>query len=174
VRAREVLETIAKHAFDASPYPLVLSLEDHLSFPQQQVFAQYVREVFEKDVVPDSTTRFWESNPQSLTSPESLQYKILIKHKANEHRETQNVSTRKPKIAPEMSDLVVYTKSVTFSTLENSIVKFKCYEMASFAEKKGLKLVKNQPNTFIDFSTAHLARSYPDGMVSSVKKKFNI
>jgi hypothetical protein len=79
VRAREVLETISRYAFEVSPYPVILSLENHLSISQQVVFSQYVQEIFGKNVVPDRKTKFWESNPEFLPSPHDLKFKVLIK-----------------------------------------------------------------------------------------------
>jgi len=85
VRAREVLEVISKYAFEASPYPVILSLENHLSIGQQQVFVQYLQEIFAKNVIPTHTSLFWESNPKQLPSPENLRGKILIKASSSFH-----------------------------------------------------------------------------------------
>ena len=163
VPARAVLETIAKYAFETSPYPVILSLENHLSLPQQLVFAQYVKEVFKTDAVPSAKIKFWESNPQLLPSPEKLKFKILIKSKAHptrDHVAAEKLDPKKLKVAKELSDFVVYTKAVSFTTLD---AQLKCYEMSSFSEKKAMKLAKTETDAYVNFTRGNLARSYPDG-----------
>ena len=44
IMARDVLDAIATWAFKASPFPLILSLENHLSAAQQCVMATLLRE----------------------------------------------------------------------------------------------------------------------------------
>ena len=44
VPLRDVCNTIAEHAFAASPYPVILSLENHLSVEQQIQAAQILTE----------------------------------------------------------------------------------------------------------------------------------
>ncbi len=42
---REVVQTIAESAFVASPYPVILSIENHCSIPQQQKMANIFKVV---------------------------------------------------------------------------------------------------------------------------------
>lgn len=42
----DVLEAIREYAFKTSPYPLILSIENHLSLEQQQVMAVYFEGIF--------------------------------------------------------------------------------------------------------------------------------
>lgn len=160
VRARDVLETIAKYAFETSTYPLILSLENHMSLPQQKIFAQYCLEIFSEKIVPNASEMFWESDPKDLPSPEQLMGKILIKNKALSSRaELDN-----KKVAKELSDLVVYTKAVTFESLKQAHHETKCYEMCSIGEKKAVKLLKSDANSYTELVAARLNRTYPDGM----------
>jgi len=71
-----------------------------------------------------------------------------------------NPDPKKVKVSQELSDFVVYTKAVSFTTLD---APMKCYEMSSFSEKKGMKLSKLEAEGFVAFTTSVLARSYPDG-----------
>ena len=55
----DVLKVIKEYAFVASPFPLILSLEDHLSIPQQQFVAKVVaaerRKKEERKIAPHSS-----------------------------------------------------------------------------------------------------------------------
>jgi hypothetical protein len=42
IKFRDVVEAIAKHAFESSDWPLILSLENHCSPPQQEVCGVWV------------------------------------------------------------------------------------------------------------------------------------
>ena len=46
IKFKDVIESIAKYAFVASPYPVVLSLEMHCSLPQQEKMAAMMIEIF--------------------------------------------------------------------------------------------------------------------------------
>lgn len=95
IKFKAVIDTIAKHAFAATPYPLVLSLENHCSLPQQRKMATYM-----KDALGDMLLTSSEQEVvRQLPSPEvaefnfllrilywdyalqELKYKILIKHR---------------------------------------------------------------------------------------------
>lgn len=46
IKFRDVLKTIKEHAFISSVYPVILSIEDHCSLPQQKVMAREFKEIF--------------------------------------------------------------------------------------------------------------------------------
>ncbi|XP_041858992.1 1-phosphatidylinositol 4,5-bisphosphate phosphodiesterase eta-2a isoform X4 [Melanotaenia boesemani] len=75
---RDVIETINKYAFVKTDYPVILSIENHCSVPQQKKMAQYLTEVL-GDKLDVSSIRVDESS--RLPSPEALKGKILVKGK---------------------------------------------------------------------------------------------
>ena len=56
-------------------YPLILSIENHCSIPQQQVMAQIMKDTFGKQLYMDNV----DMANQVLLSPEELKNKILVK-----------------------------------------------------------------------------------------------
>lgn len=74
---RDVLEAIHEHAFTKSPYPLILSIENHCSVKQQQIMAKYLKEILQDKLY---TIQPGENELQ-LPSPEALKEKILVKNK---------------------------------------------------------------------------------------------
>ena len=46
IKFRSVVQAIAEHAFACSPYPLILSLENHCSLSQQKKMARYMKDSF--------------------------------------------------------------------------------------------------------------------------------
>ncbi|XP_013875782.1 1-phosphatidylinositol 4,5-bisphosphate phosphodiesterase eta-2a isoform X2 [Austrofundulus limnaeus] len=75
---KDVIETINKYAFIKNDYPVILSIENHCSVPQQKKMAQYLVEVL-GDKLDVSSIRADESG--QLPSPELLRGKILVKGK---------------------------------------------------------------------------------------------
>ncbi|ETE61393.1 1-phosphatidylinositol-4,5-bisphosphate phosphodiesterase zeta-1, partial [Ophiophagus hannah] len=75
---QNVINVVQKHAFEASDYPIILSLENHCSPPQQERMAAHLL-----DILRDSlcTTTIDNAVPSELPSPEQLKLKILIKNK---------------------------------------------------------------------------------------------
>ncbi|KAJ4934943.1 hypothetical protein JOQ06_007723 [Pogonophryne albipinna] len=75
---KDVIETINKYAFAKNDYPVILSIENHCSVPQQKKMAQYLIEIL-GDKLDVSNIRAEESG--RLPSPETLRGKILVKGK---------------------------------------------------------------------------------------------
>jgi hypothetical protein len=79
IKFRDVIKAIADHAFAVSPYPLILSLENHCSWSQQMVMAKIIKKHLGMYLLPGYLEG--DSPGDTLPSPESLKHKILIKGK---------------------------------------------------------------------------------------------
>jgi phosphatidylinositol phospholipase C delta len=78
---QSVIDAIAKDAFTASPYPVILSLELHASLPQQLEMAAIMKEAF-ADTLQRPQWQPGDADPDdSLLCPANLLNKILVKGK---------------------------------------------------------------------------------------------
>ncbi|XP_072013746.1 1-phosphatidylinositol 4,5-bisphosphate phosphodiesterase gamma-1-like isoform X2 [Amphiura filiformis] len=77
IRFRDVVECIKEHAFVTSEYPVILSIENHCSLPQQRNMAATFQEIFGDMLLTHPIDR--ASN--TLPSPSQLMKKIILKHK---------------------------------------------------------------------------------------------
>ncbi|XP_066528426.1 1-phosphatidylinositol 4,5-bisphosphate phosphodiesterase eta-2 [Hoplias malabaricus] len=75
---RDVMESINKYAFAKSQYPVIISIENHCSVPQQKKMAQYLTEVLQEKLDLSSVNVIESCQ---LPSPEILKGKILVKGK---------------------------------------------------------------------------------------------
>ncbi|XP_061543457.1 1-phosphatidylinositol 4,5-bisphosphate phosphodiesterase eta-2a [Phycodurus eques] len=75
---KDVIETINKYAFVKNDFPVILSIENHCSVPQQKKMAQYLIDIL-GDKLNVSNIKAQESG--WLPSPENLKGKILVKGK---------------------------------------------------------------------------------------------
>ncbi|XP_072522735.1 1-phosphatidylinositol 4,5-bisphosphate phosphodiesterase delta-3-A-like isoform X2 [Salminus brasiliensis] len=186
---REVVETIAEYAFKASPFPLILSLENHCSVEQQAIMARQLRSILGDKLL----TKPLKDQPcDSLPSPQELRGKILVKGKKERveqesssssesscsedeskaegktkaKKEGKKCSCASPpkvsKLSPELSDLVVYTRSVPFKGFDQAAKK-PPNEMSSFSESEALKHIKNSGKFFVRHNSRQLSRIYPSG-----------
>uniref|UniRef100_A0AAY4CHS7 1-phosphatidylinositol 4,5-bisphosphate phosphodiesterase n=1 Tax=Denticeps clupeoides TaxID=299321 RepID=A0AAY4CHS7_9TELE len=103
---KEVIEAIAESAFKASPYPLVLSFENHVASPKQQAkMAEYCRTIFGDALLIDPLEKCPLIPGQLLPSPHDLMGKILIKNKKkHQHRSTNGGSVRRRAEGGELAD----------------------------------------------------------------------
>ncbi|XP_034945841.1 1-phosphatidylinositol 4,5-bisphosphate phosphodiesterase gamma-1 [Chelonus insularis] len=77
IKFLDVIKTIKEHAFATSEYPVILSIEDNCTLPQQRKMAITMQEVFGDALL----TQPLEKNETCLPSPYALRGKIILKHK---------------------------------------------------------------------------------------------
>eukprot|EP00049_Salpingoeca_infusionum_P008537 m.141773 g.141773 ORF g.141773 m.141773 type:complete len:1199 (-) comp14042_c0_seq10:362-3958(-) len=183
-----VIKAIAESAFINSPYPVILSFENHCSPNQMRKMAEYCTEVFGSNLL--KTFLPGDESPVQLPSPEKLKYKIIIKNKkrkadgttlgeedlgqaevveingevvCEDDDELQRRRERSKEIVSELSNLVNYCTPYHFKSFKDSRAQGNCTYMSSFVEKRGIKLMTVAPQDFIDYNKTQQSRIYPNG-----------
>ncbi|KAI0402013.1 phosphatidylinositol-specific phospholipase C [Xylaria palmicola] len=77
---REVINTVHKYAFTASPFPLWVSLEVHCNATQQEIMAETMKEIFGSRLVTEPLPAK-DVSSDKLPTPEQLKNRVLIKVK---------------------------------------------------------------------------------------------
>lgn len=77
IKFLDVIKTIKEHAFVTSDYPVILSIEDNCTLPQQRKMAITMQEVFGDMLLVQPI----DKNETSLPSPHILRRRIILKHK---------------------------------------------------------------------------------------------
>ncbi|XP_073344300.1 1-phosphatidylinositol 4,5-bisphosphate phosphodiesterase delta-1a isoform X1 [Pagrus major] len=185
---RDVIKAIKDYAFRTSEYPVVLSLENHCSVDQQKLMAHHLIAILGEALV---TKPLGDTMPANFPSPEDLKGKFLIKGKRlnkldaafnnNNTVEDETVSEedeaadckengQKPKpkkskikLAKQLSDIVIYCKSVHFNGFEHAKDNQAFYEMSSFKESKAFTLADTSGTAYIHHNMDKLSRIYPAG-----------
>ncbi|KAF7645746.1 hypothetical protein LDENG_00198530 [Lucifuga dentata] len=183
----KVIETINEYAFKTSPYPLILSLENHCSVEQQTqtVMARHLRSILGDKLL---TKPLEGLDLHRLPSPEDLKGRILLKGKKERVMETSSSSSelsssdddasraegkarrkreeaRKSavsKLSVELSELVVYTRTVPFKGFEQA-ARNRATDMSSFSESEALRHIKDSGMHFVRHNSQQLSRIYPSG-----------
>ncbi|XP_064469144.1 uncharacterized protein LOC135383352 [Ornithodoros turicata] len=78
---KSVVEAIERSCFANSPYPIILSIENHCSLQQQAKMAQIFASVFGDKLVTNFLFESDYLDDPRLPSPNQLKYKVLIKNK---------------------------------------------------------------------------------------------
>ncbi|XP_069807236.1 1-phosphatidylinositol 4,5-bisphosphate phosphodiesterase beta-2 isoform X2 [Dendropsophus ebraccatus] len=82
---KDVIEAIAESAFKTSPYPVILSFENHVDSAKQQAkMAEYCRTIFGDMLLTDVLEKYPLKPGCPIPSPNDLLGKILIKNKKNQ------------------------------------------------------------------------------------------
>uniref|UniRef100_A0A8C8II31 Phosphoinositide phospholipase C n=1 Tax=Oncorhynchus tshawytscha TaxID=74940 RepID=A0A8C8II31_ONCTS len=106
---KEVIEAIAECAFKTSPFPVILSFENHVDSPKQQAkMAEYCRSIFGDMLLTDPLEKYPLEPGVHLPSPMDLTGKILVKNK-KKHIKT---SSTKKKLSEQASNTYSDSSSV--------------------------------------------------------------
>ncbi|CAE7160627.1 unnamed protein product [Rhizoctonia solani] len=81
VSLRHVAQAIAKYAFVASPYPIIISAEMHAGIEQQSMVSQIFREEFGSALITCRLNDEDLEELEGLPSPEELKGRVLVKFK---------------------------------------------------------------------------------------------
>ncbi|XP_005797944.1 1-phosphatidylinositol 4,5-bisphosphate phosphodiesterase delta-1 isoform X1 [Xiphophorus maculatus] len=185
---KDVIRAIKDYAFKTSQYPVILSLENHCTVEQQKLMAHHLINILGSALVRKP---LGDTMPTNLPSPEELKGKFLVKGKrlnkldavfsnnntveeetvseedeaADCKENSQKAKSKKSKIklATELSDIVIYCKSVHFGGFEHAKDNQSFYEMSSLKESKALQLADTSATAFIHHNMDKLTRIYPAG-----------
>ena len=182
------MDAIKPFSFVSSPYPVILSIENHCSPPQQDRMAEHMVNIL-GDMLYCTPV---DKTQEQLPSPQNLKNKILLKAKKikkgeEEVRKKTEVVPKPPirtkKISntnlPEkkaetetkesvktqseaLSSLINYCEALKFSSFEQ---ERSFWQMSSFEETKAMDIFNNEPNSkkFISYNCRNLSRVYPKG-----------
>uniref|UniRef100_A0A2K5XW26 Phosphoinositide phospholipase C n=1 Tax=Mandrillus leucophaeus TaxID=9568 RepID=A0A2K5XW26_MANLE len=93
---KEVIEAIAECAFKTSPFPILLSFENHVDSPKQQAkMAEYCRLIFGDALLMEPLEKYPLESGVPLPSPTELMYKILVKNKKKSHKSSEGSGKKK-------------------------------------------------------------------------------
>uniref|UniRef100_A0A671TVZ7 1-phosphatidylinositol 4,5-bisphosphate phosphodiesterase n=1 Tax=Sparus aurata TaxID=8175 RepID=A0A671TVZ7_SPAAU len=107
---KEVIEAIAECAFKTSPFPIILSFENHVDSPKQQAkMAEYCRSIFGDALLTEPLEKYLLEAGVPLPSPMELMGKILVKNKKKHHK--TDGSTKK-KLSEQVSNTYSDSSSV--------------------------------------------------------------
>ncbi|XP_041581527.1 1-phosphatidylinositol 4,5-bisphosphate phosphodiesterase delta-3 isoform X3 [Vulpes lagopus] len=180
---RDVVQAVRDHAFTLSPYPVILSLENHCGLEQQAVMARHLRTILGDTLV---TQALDAQNPEELPSPEQLKGRVLVKGKKlpaarsedgrilsdqeeeeeeeEEEPEATEQRRRAKQISPELSALAVYCCATRLRTLRPTPVPPQPCQVSSLNERKAKKLIREAGNSFVRHNARQLTRVYPLGL----------
>ncbi|XP_039332923.1 1-phosphatidylinositol 4,5-bisphosphate phosphodiesterase delta-3 isoform X3 [Saimiri boliviensis] len=184
---RDVIQAVRDHAFTLSPYPVILSLENHCGLEQQAAMAHHLRTILGDMLV---TQALDSPNPEALPSPEQLKGRVLVKGKKlpaarsedgralsdreeeeeeedeEEEEEAEAAAQRRlaKQISPELSALAVYCQATRLRTLYPAPGAPQPCQVSSLSERKAKKLIREAGNSFVRHNTRQLTRVYPLGL----------
>ncbi|XP_054987015.1 1-phosphatidylinositol 4,5-bisphosphate phosphodiesterase delta-3 [Sorex araneus] len=174
---RDVVQAVRDHAFTLSPYPVILSLENHCGLEQQATMAHHLRTILGDMLV---TQPLDPQNPEELPTPEQLKGRVLVKGKKlpaargedsrilsdreeeDEEEETDQRHGNK-QISPELSALVVYCSASRLRALCPVPDPALPCQVSSVSESKARKFSREEGNSFVRHNARQLTRVYPRG-----------
>lgn len=146
VKLKDVLATIKEHAFVVSPYPVIISIENHCSIKQQKVMAKYFWRIFGK-MLFTGTTAEESGDGRELPSPEQLKYRIILKGRTLPCQNPNECSSIKKEIRSGLKRLKSFSDSTenrTSNTSGNSNVSSYVEPNSSEFQLVGELFMKNE------------------------------
>ncbi|KAJ8290390.1 hypothetical protein GJAV_G00012240, partial [Gymnothorax javanicus] len=99
---KDVIEAIAESAFKTSPYPVILSFENHVdSVKQQEKMANYCKTIFGDALLTDPLENYPLKSGHQIPSPSEMMGKILIKNKKNSSAKQEPEAQKKTPDPPQ-------------------------------------------------------------------------
>uniref|UniRef100_A0A8C5PMH9 Phosphoinositide phospholipase C n=1 Tax=Leptobrachium leishanense TaxID=445787 RepID=A0A8C5PMH9_9ANUR len=191
---KDVISAINKYAFRVSQYPVILSLENHCGVEQQDVMAQHLKSILGQNLVKNTLNGRLPSqlpSPEELRGRILLKGKKIggledhveeqqedstmgeatdeednaeMEEENHRNEDKKNSKKAKDRLSQELSDCIIYCKSVPFESFKHSKVNYQTYELSSFTEYKARKLAREQGNEFVRHNAFQLTRIYPTGL----------
>ncbi|KAK7385528.1 hypothetical protein VNO78_31250 [Psophocarpus tetragonolobus] len=175
VKLQDCLNAIKDYAFVASPYPVIITFEDHITQSLQAKVAEMVDEIF-------GDMLFFPEYPhhvREFPSPEQLKGKILISTKPPESLESQGQMTREEESQrladnidgsrDEEDDILEYRDLISIHAwkpkgkLKNLLIDHDQVRRLSLSEHELEDIVKDHGTDIVRFTQRNLLRIYPKG-----------
>uniref|UniRef100_A0AAZ1WYR9 Phosphoinositide phospholipase C n=1 Tax=Oreochromis aureus TaxID=47969 RepID=A0AAZ1WYR9_OREAU len=171
---KDVVSAVGNYAFKVSQYPVILSIENHCSVEQQRVMAHHLNHILGDRLLKtilDGKTPIRLPSPEVravIYCPTLMPYHLIeIPESQGQNLKLDSEFNREPKskqrLSKELSDCVVYCKSVHFTSFKHSRIHSKFYEVASFTESKARKHLREAGAEFVHHNSRQLSRVYPSG-----------
>ncbi|KPA83384.1 putative mitochondrial phospholipase c-like protein [Leptomonas pyrrhocoris] len=173
IRFADVIETVRRHAFVTSPYPVILSLEVHTSVAQCNVMADHLQTIL------SDTLMMAKDVPNMTYTPDALKGKVLVKWKLPgkdvDDMETPRSDVESVEGSPVSSGKAETTVHADVPNLLTNCVTigaFKTanwgkdaapYNIQSYAETKVEAFAATARDNFTGQNSRMLARVYPKG-----------
>jgi phosphatidylinositol phospholipase C, delta len=184
VSFRAVCKAIRESAFVATDLPVIVSLEVHAGFEQQEIMIEIMKEAWTGMLVDISEAS--EEQLEHLPSPDQLRNKILIKVKwapaaAGQDSNSPMEQTTSPssgdddngadgekkkkssKILHGLSQLGVYTRGYTFKQFNQPEASIPSH-VFSLSEAKVVDMHESNDHALFSHNRDYLMRAYPSGM----------
>ncbi|GMS95708.1 hypothetical protein PENTCL1PPCAC_17883 [Pristionchus entomophagus] len=167
ITLRDTLRAILKRAFLTSQFPVILTLENHVSLPQQKVMADLFQEILGDHLyIPDK-----DSSKKALPSPKELKNKILLRGKKlddvdDEEEEEENGTNGVEKsvaIHCALSALISLPSVKLSSQIYNDLKSHPLDGSASLSETKVDTLYLAE-SALAAYTAHRFVKSYPKGL----------
>ncbi|XP_055346908.1 1-phosphatidylinositol 4,5-bisphosphate phosphodiesterase delta-1-like [Paramacrobiotus metropolitanus] len=184
---RDVVTVIKEYGFRTSPYPVILSIENHCSVEQQDVMANHLNNILKEMLYCESP----KDSDKLLPSPDSLKGRVILKAKKikplgkteslpsegdddlaksavdGTDIDAPPVTKKDKQLQLKISQILsngTYLHAVKFRGYDHSKTSGKFFEMSSLSETKSLSLIQESRSGLISHTRRQLVRIYPDGL----------